>query len=120
MRTASTTFGGSGVTVLSLETLGWHGDGTAPVLGPGEVLGRVAVEHRGAYVVLTGSGTGPGELRAEPAGRLRHEALSGRATAWPAVGDWVICRTATDGQPGPDGGCAVILRGPASPRSVRP
>ena len=100
------------MTVLSLETLGWRGDGapagTAPMLGPGEVLGRVAVEHRGAYVVLTGSGTGSGELWAEPAGRLRHEALSGRATAWPAVGDWVICRTATDGQRGPDGGRAVI------------
>ena len=48
----------------------------------GLVPGRVAVEHRSAYVVYTAAG----ELRAELAGRLRHEEI------WPAVGDWVAVR----------------------------
>ena len=43
---------------------------------------RVAVEHRSAYVLYAGTG----ELRAELAGRLRHEDV------WPAVGDWVGVR----------------------------
>jgi ribosome biogenesis GTPase / thiamine phosphate phosphatase len=43
---------------------------------------RVAVEHRSAYVLYGGQG----ELRAELAGRLRHEEI------WPAVGDWVAVR----------------------------
>jgi ribosome biogenesis GTPase len=43
---------------------------------------RVAVEHRSAYVVYGEQG----ELRAELAGRLRHE------ETWPAVGDWVAVR----------------------------
>jgi ribosome biogenesis GTPase / thiamine phosphate phosphatase len=48
----------------------------------GHVPARVAVEHRSAYVLY---GT-EGELRAEVAGRLRHEDV------WPAVGDWVAVR----------------------------
>jgi ribosome biogenesis GTPase len=44
---------------------------------------RVAEEHRDAYVVFAGAD----ELRADVAGRLRHDAR-GRA-ALPAVGDWV-------------------------------
>jgi ribosome biogenesis GTPase len=43
---------------------------------------RVAVEHRSAYVLYGERG----ELRAELAGRLRHEDV------WPAVGDWVGVR----------------------------
>jgi ribosome biogenesis GTPase / thiamine phosphate phosphatase len=43
---------------------------------------RVAVEHRSAYVLYGEQG----ELRAELAGRLRHEEV------WPAVGDWVAVR----------------------------
>ena len=43
---------------------------------------RVAVEHRSAYVLYGEQG----ELRAELAGRLRHEEI------WPAVGDWVGVR----------------------------
>jgi ribosome biogenesis GTPase len=86
---------GSDVPALTLEGLGWRENG--PGLEQGDVLGRVALEHRGAYVVLTG----PSELWAEPAGRLRHEALAGRVTVWPAVGDWVICRTAQAHVPGP-------------------
>lgn len=44
---------------------------------------RVAVEHRGAYVLYTGRG----ERRAEPSGRLRRAAAS--RAGLPAVGDWV-------------------------------
>ena len=43
---------------------------------------RVAVEHRSAYVLYGERG----EVRAELAGRLRHEEI------WPAVGDWVGVR----------------------------
>ena len=50
-----------------------------PKLAPG----RVAVEHRGGYSLLTMQG----ELWAEPTGRMRHEAMS-RADL-PATGDWV-------------------------------
>jgi ribosome biogenesis GTPase len=48
----------------------------------GLVPARVAVEHRSAYVLYGEDG----ELRAELAGRLRHEEI------WPAVGDWVAVR----------------------------
>jgi ribosome biogenesis GTPase / thiamine phosphate phosphatase len=48
----------------------------------GLVPARVAVEHRSAYVLYGEQG----ELRAELAGRLRHEEI------WPAVGDWVAVR----------------------------
>ena len=49
----------------------------------GLVPARVAVEHRGAYEILTQFG----ELRAEATGRLLHEASS--LGDLPAVGDWV-------------------------------
>lgn len=48
----------------------------------GLVPARVAVEHRSAYVLYGEDG----EIRAELAGRLRHEDV------WPAVGDWVGVR----------------------------
>src|SRR5213075_3010625 len=48
----------------------------------GLVPARVAVEHRSAYVLYGEQD----ELRAELAGRLRHEEI------WPAVGDWVAVR----------------------------
>lgn len=53
---------------------------------PDLVLARVAVEHRGRYVLLTESG----ELEAELSGRFRHDALS-RAEL-PVVGDWVAVK----------------------------
>jgi ribosome biogenesis GTPase len=49
--------------------------------------GRVAIEHRGAYVLLTDEG----EQLAVPPGRLRLEAEAGAADL-PAVGDWVAFR----------------------------
>lgn len=57
----------------------------------GLVPGRVAVEHRSAYVVYTAAG----DVRAELAGRLRHDDV------WPAVGDWVGIR--------PPGTIAAVL-----------
>jgi ribosome biogenesis GTPase len=57
----------------------------------GLVPARVAVEHRSAYVLYGEEG----ELRAELAGRLRHEEI------WPAVGDWVAVR--------PPGTIAAVL-----------
>lgn len=49
----------------------------------GLIPGRVAVQHRGSYDVLTAEG----ERRCDLAGRLAHAA--GSAAELPAVGDWV-------------------------------
>ena len=71
---------------MNLQELGWS-DQLATEFEPHAVEGlapaRVAVEHRGGYVLYTEAG----ELRAEVAPRLRSRA-SGRAD-FPAVGDWV-------------------------------
>jgi ribosome biogenesis GTPase / thiamine phosphate phosphatase len=75
--------------VPSLESLGWStawADAFAPHAPAGGFPGRVAVEHRGLYEVLTEHG----DLAAPVSGRLRHEAR-GRAD-FPAVGDWVALR----------------------------
>jgi ribosome biogenesis GTPase len=69
----------------TLTRLGWTPERELefePHRGEGLVAGRVAVEHRSAYVVYTAAG----EVRAELAGRLRHDDV------WPAVGDWVGLR----------------------------
>lgn len=60
--------------------------------------GRVVSEHRTEYRVLTAGG----EVGAELAGRLRHDA-AGR-DEWPAVGDWVGVRLL------PEGGRGVVRR----------
>lgn len=69
-----------------LIALGWD-DALAEQFEPharaGLVPGRVAVQHRGAYDVLTAEG----ELRCDVAGRLYDEAAS--PAELPAVGDWV-------------------------------
>jgi ribosome biogenesis GTPase len=69
--------------VLDLARLGWD-DAWQAAFGrvPGEAPGRVAVQHRGAYDVLTEAG----EARSRVASRLRRE--SSRAE-FPVVGDWV-------------------------------
>jgi ribosome biogenesis GTPase len=70
----------------TLEALGWTDQLTTdfePHLAAGLVPGRVAVQHRGAYEVLGEAG----ELRADVAGRLLHEAASDAEL--PVVGDWV-------------------------------
>ena len=50
---------------------------------------RVAVQHRGAYVLYTETG----ELSAEPSGRLRHDGVL------PVSGDWVAYRANPGGAP---------------------
>jgi len=74
---------------LSLAHLGF-GPALAAEFEPyeetGLAPGRVAVEHRGALVLLTGEG----EVWAGIPGRLRHRAAS--PLDLPAVGDWVAYR----------------------------
>ena len=69
-----------------LDSLGWNPaleDQFAPHAADGQEPARVAVEHRGAYVLYTARGEEPAEL----AGRLRHAASE--RSELPAVGDWV-------------------------------
>jgi ribosome biogenesis GTPase / thiamine phosphate phosphatase len=69
-----------------LARLGWTPaleDQFTPYSADGLEPARVAVEHRGAYVLYTAGGERPAEL----AGRLRHAAAS--RGDLPAVGDWV-------------------------------
>lgn len=56
----------------------------------GLVPGRVSVQHRGAWDVLTEAG----ELRVDAAGRLSHEA--GTSAERPVVGDWVAVAVRPD------------------------
>jgi ribosome biogenesis GTPase len=72
--------------VPDLTALGWDdslAEQFAPYAADGLVAGRVAVQHRGAYDVLTEAG----ELRCDVAGRLYEESRS--PAELPAVGDWV-------------------------------
>jgi ribosome biogenesis GTPase / thiamine phosphate phosphatase len=81
------------LSVLPLEALGWSAhfeEAFAPFAGDGLVPARVAVQHRGAYVVCAEIG----ELSAEPSGRLRHETSHG---GLPVAGDWVAIRPHDDG-----------------------
>ncbi len=69
-----------------LTALGWDdtlAEQFEPHAAAGLVAGRVAVQHRGAYDVLTELG----ELRCDVAGRLYDESAS--PADLPAVGDWV-------------------------------
>jgi ribosome biogenesis GTPase len=75
-----------------LARLGWTPaleDQFAPHAADGLEPARVAVEHRGAYLLYTVRGERPAEL----SGRLRHAAAS--RGDLPAVGDWVAV-TATE------------------------
>jgi ribosome biogenesis GTPase len=71
---------------LNIASFGW-GDALADEFQPhadaGLRPGRVAIQHRGAYVLLTEDG----EVWAGIRGRLRHAADS--TADLPAVGDWV-------------------------------
>ncbi len=80
-----------------IEHFGWSdalGVTFEPHARAGHVPGRVVVQHRDGYQVVTDEG----ELRAKSSGRLLHEA---REAGHPAVGDWValslnlVERTAT-------------------------
>ena len=71
---------------MQLEPLGWgpfFADAFRPYDDQDVLPARVAVQHRGAYVLLAETG----ELRAEAAGRLARDGAS-----VPAVGDWVAVR----------------------------
>jgi ribosome biogenesis GTPase len=73
---------------MRLPELGWSADREAafgPYREAGFVPGRVAVEHKDAYVLYVDGG----ELRAGLAGRLRRETAPPDR---PAVGDWVAVR----------------------------
>jgi ribosome biogenesis GTPase len=76
---------------LTLESLGWNdafADAFRPYEEEGLIPARVAVQHRGGYVVLTEEG----EREAEAARRqVRTGELAG-------VGDWVALRVLPDGR----------------------
>ena len=79
--------------MYALHDLGWSDQLVTdfePHLAAGLVPARVAVQHRGAYVVLAELG----ELRATVAGRLEHAAAG--AGDLPAVGDWVAVAPRTE------------------------
>jgi ribosome biogenesis GTPase len=72
--------------VSDLTALGWNdtlAEQFAPFAAEGLVAGRVSVQHRGAYDVLTEQE----ELRCDVRGRLYDESTS--PAELPAVGDWV-------------------------------
>ena len=76
-----------------LTTLGWDArlsEEFEQYRRDGLIPGRVAVQHRGAWDVLTELG----ELRVDAAGRLRHDAAS--VAELPVVGDWVAIAARSD------------------------
>lgn len=73
-----------------LEALGWDRGRNAEFAShreAGLMPGRVSLEHNHVYRVLTAEG----ELLAETAGRIKHQA--GGRSELPVVGDWVALRT---------------------------
>lgn len=76
-----------------LAVLGWspsRAEQFSQHAAAGCVPARVAVQHRGAYVVYAESGERPAEV----AGQLRHAARG--SADLPAVGDWVAVRDAPE------------------------
>jgi ribosome biogenesis GTPase len=76
-----------------LTALGWDDAWSVafkPYRADGLTPGRVAVQHRGAYDLLTETG----EVRGSVSGRLRRAAAS--PVDFPVVGDWVALDTGTD------------------------
>jgi ribosome biogenesis GTPase len=70
-----------------IELGGWNATcdrAFAPWAEAGFEAGRVALEHRGAYQLLTPVG----DLSAEVAGQFRHQTEDSQT--FPAVGDWVV------------------------------
>jgi ribosome biogenesis GTPase len=80
--------------VADLTTLGWDDFFEANFkthAGSGYTCGRVALEHKNFFRVYTQHG----EVLAQISGKLRHEA--GNRKDLPAVGDWVVIRSSTEG-----------------------
>ena len=75
-------------TPVDLARLGWDAERADHLHThhPGLEPARVAVEHRGSYILFTDGG----EVSAEITGRMRHDAVL--RTELPAVGDWVAIR----------------------------
>jgi ribosome biogenesis GTPase len=74
---------------FDLKDLGWDGDWAAafaPYASDGLIPARVAIEFNYIYRLYAEAG----ELQAQHAGRLRHEAVSKEQLS--AVGDWVAAR----------------------------
>jgi ribosome biogenesis GTPase len=68
-----------------IENYGWSdqlAQDFAAYADAGQIPGRIVVQHRDSYLVVTEDG----ELRGKISGRLLHEAEEG---GYPAVGDWV-------------------------------
>lgn len=83
--------------MIDLTDLGWdetRAEDFSPYRAEGLVPGRVSVQHRGAWDVLTEQG----ELRCDMPGRLVFEASS--KAELPAVGDWVAVQPRDDGRAG--------------------
>ena len=79
--------------MYALQDLGWTDSHTIefePHAAAGLVAARVAAQHRGGYVLFSELG----ELRADTAGRLSHQADG--AGDLPAVGDWVAASPRAD------------------------
>jgi ribosome biogenesis GTPase / thiamine phosphate phosphatase len=79
--------------LYALQDLGWTDSHTIefePHAAAGLVAARVAAQHRGGYVLFSELG----ELRADTAGRLSHQANG--AGDLPAVGDWVAASPRAD------------------------
>lgn len=75
------------------ELGGWNatcGQAFAPWAEAGFEAGRVALEHRGAYQLLTPAG----EIPAVVTGQFRHQTETEQA--FPAVGDWVVIQRQGD------------------------
>ena len=69
-----------------IEAYGWSdllAQDFAAFADEGQIPGRIIVQHRDSYEVVTNEG----ELRGKISGRLLHEAEEG---GYPAVGDWVV------------------------------
>ena len=84
-----------------LESLGWNDRLSSlyePFAGDDVVPGRVSIQHRGAYDVLTELG----ELRCEVPRRLVHEAAT--TAELPVVGDWVVVAPGAEDGSGHDHG----------------
>jgi len=82
------------MSVTDLQALGWgefFESNFKTYSQDGYECGRVALEHRNFFRVYTQHG----DKLAQISGKLRHEALN--RSALPAVGDWVVIRSAPEG-----------------------